>query len=100
MKTLDHNQTNASINHLYNIGPFTVFGPTDDAFEALPFEVRQKLAENKTLLTEVLEYHVVGGAVFSKDIAQDKLVPSVLKDNIRFNTYPVAGPVKVTCSSH
>ncbi|XP_071826039.1 transforming growth factor-beta-induced protein ig-h3-like [Apostichopus japonicus] len=82
------------VETLMGPGPFTVFGPTDDAFEALPFEVRQKLAQNKTLLTEVLEYHVVGGAVFSKDIAQDKLVPSVLKDNIRFNTYPVAGPVK------
>lgn len=76
-------------------GPLTVFGPTDEAFDALPFDVRKKLVENKTLLTEVLEYHVVGSAVFSTDIAQDKLVPSLVKDNIRFNTYPVGATPKV-----
>lgn len=44
-------------------GPFTVFAPTNDAFENLPSGTVETLLkpENKAMLTKVLTYHVVAG---------------------------------------
>jgi uncharacterized surface protein with fasciclin (FAS1) repeats len=49
-------------------GPFTVFAPTDKAFEALPKGTVENLLkpENKAKLQKVLTYHVVAGEVTSK----------------------------------
>jgi transforming growth factor-beta-induced protein len=46
-------------------GPFTVFAPTDDAFEALPKGTVETLLkpENKPTLVDILKYHVVSGSV-------------------------------------
>lgn len=51
-------------------GPFTVFAPTDAAFAKLPKGTLQSLLkpENKAKLTQILTYHVVSGAILSKDI--------------------------------
>ena len=52
-------------------GPFTVFAPTDDAFdaafEALGITAEDLLADTETL-TAILTYHVVDGAVPSSDV--------------------------------
>lgn len=88
------------VSTLKGKGPFTVFGPTDDAFLQLPLNVRQALLLNNTLLTDVLTYHVVGSSVFSKDISQGKLVPSLYaKTNIRFNTYPIGDTTMVVTAT-
>src|SRR6186997_3319827 len=44
-------------------GPFTVFAPTDKAFDMLPKGTVDNLlkAENKATLTKILTYHVVAG---------------------------------------
>jgi transforming growth factor-beta-induced protein len=46
-------------------GPFTVFAPTDDAFEKLPAGTVETLLkpENKEKLKAILLYHVVAGDV-------------------------------------
>ncbi len=44
-------------------GPFTVFAPTDEAFNKLPPGTVEALLNNIPLLTEVLTYHVVAGEV-------------------------------------
>jgi uncharacterized surface protein with fasciclin (FAS1) repeats len=51
-------------------GPFTVFAPTNDAFAALPDGVVDALLlpENRDLLTEILQYHVVLGSVPSDEL--------------------------------
>jgi transforming growth factor-beta-induced protein len=54
---------------LSSAGPFTVFAPTDDAFAALPQPVVEYLQGNPGLLTQVLSYHVVDGAIRSADAA-------------------------------
>lgn len=53
-------------------GPFTVFAPTDAAFEKLPAGTLEDLLkpENKDKLTAVLTYHVVPGAVKAADLAR------------------------------
>lgn len=59
-------------------GPFTVFAPTNDAFAALPAGLVDKLLlpENKDVLTQILTYHVVSGAVMAADVTAGD-VPSV-----------------------
>jgi len=55
---------------LANEGPFTVFAPTDEAFAALPTDVMNALMmpENQDLLTQILAYHVVPGAVTADEL--------------------------------
>ena len=52
-------------------GPFTVFAPTNAAFEALPEGLLEKLLlpENKEVLTKILTYHVVASKVMAADVA-------------------------------
>ncbi|MCB2072379.1 MAG: fasciclin domain-containing protein [Novosphingobium sp.] len=51
-------------------GPFTVFAPTDQAFDGLPEGTVQTLLEpgNKAKLQAVLTYHVVSGRVSAADL--------------------------------
>jgi len=51
-------------------GPFTVFAPTNAAFEALPAGLLEKLLlpENKEVLTKILTYHVVSAKVMAADV--------------------------------
>jgi uncharacterized surface protein with fasciclin (FAS1) repeats len=53
-------------------GPFTVFAPTNSAFEKLPAGTVETLLkpENKATLQSVLTYHVVSGNMDSKAIAK------------------------------
>ena len=67
-------------------GPFTVFAPTDEAFVKLPDWVK-KAVSNKTILAEVLQYHVLYGAVKSTDLKNDLLEKSALGQPIRVNIY-------------
>ena len=49
-------------------GPFTVFAPTDDAFNALPEGTVEGLLEDIPALTDVLTYHVVSGSVLAETV--------------------------------
>jgi uncharacterized surface protein with fasciclin (FAS1) repeats len=53
-------------------GPFTVFAPTDEAFENLPKGTVESLLkpENKQKLVDILKYHVVSGRVYSDQAVQ------------------------------
>lgn len=69
-------------------GPFTVFGPTNDAFAALPSDLVNDLNNNMTLLQETLKYHVINAKVMSGSVENDKLVDSLSTGNkIRTNVY-------------
>lgn len=50
-------------NALVNVGPLTVFAPTDAAFAALPEGTVENLVkpENKATLANILKYHVTPG---------------------------------------
>ena len=60
------------VDTLKGKGPFTVFAPTNAAFEKLPMGTVDTLVmpENKTMLTKILTYHVVAGKMDSKAIAK------------------------------
>jgi uncharacterized surface protein with fasciclin (FAS1) repeats len=60
------------VNDLSNAGPFTVFAPTNEAFNKLPAGTVESLMkpENKEKLQDILEYHVSVG-VFKPEMLQD-----------------------------
>ncbi len=58
------------VETLQGAGPFTVFAPTNAAFDMLPSGTVENLVkpENKGTLTTVLTYHVVPGSWSGKDL--------------------------------
>jgi uncharacterized surface protein with fasciclin (FAS1) repeats len=60
------------VETLESTGPFTVFAPTNEAFDRLPSGAVESLLkpENKDKLTGILTYHVVAGRLGSKDLAE------------------------------
>jgi len=58
-------------------GPFTVFAPTDAAFDAIdPFVLLDLLTDNDAL-AEILTYHVAGGTVLSTDLSDGQTITTV-----------------------
>lgn len=55
----------AYVDALANAGPFTVFAPTNEAFNQLPAGTVENLVkpENQTKLRDILEYHVYIGVI-------------------------------------
>ena len=58
------------VDTLSGAGPFTVFAPTNEAFNRLPAGTVAALLkpENKPTLTKILTYHVVAGRMTAADI--------------------------------
>lgn len=58
------------VDTLSGPGPFTVFAPTNEAFNALPAGTVDTLVkpENKATLTKILTYHVVSGRYTAADL--------------------------------
>ncbi len=59
------------VETLSSKGPFTVFAPTNEAFDKLPAGTVATLVkpENKAILTKILTYHVVAGKWSAAEIA-------------------------------
>jgi uncharacterized surface protein with fasciclin (FAS1) repeats len=78
MNSADHTTLVAAVkaanlvDTLNSKGPFTVFAPTNAAFDQLPAGTVDTLLkpENKAMLTKVLTYHVVSGKYDSKALAK------------------------------
>jgi len=76
------------VDTLKGEGPFTVFAPTDAAFEALPEGTVENLLkpENKDQLISILTYHVVPGKVMSGDITGDMMPETVQGSTVEITT--------------
>ncbi len=78
MNSADHTTLVAAVKAaglvetLQGKGPFTVFAPTNAAFDKLPAGTVETLVkpENKATLTKILTYHVVAGKYDSKKLMQ------------------------------
>lgn len=93
-------------------GPFTVFGPTNDAFNKLPAGTVDTLLkpENKDQLVKILTYHVVSGTYTSADLrvmaqkgetlmsVQGETLTPVLEDNMLYIQDANGGKSKVETS--
>ncbi len=58
-------------------GPYTLFAPTDEAFDALPADVIEEWENNPAALSDLLFYHTVLSEVLSEDL-EDGLTISML----------------------
>lgn len=82
-------------------GPFTVFAPTDAAFEKLPEGTVENLLkpENKDKLVDILTYHVVSGKVMAKTAVTLDKATALNKDDIKLavtdDTLTLNGSAKV-----
>lgn len=58
------------VETLGGAGPFTVFAPTNEAFDKLPAGTVDNLLkpENKATLVKILTYHVVAGRISAADL--------------------------------
>ncbi len=74
---------------LSNSGSFTLFAPTDAAFEALPEGVVELLLTDPTgVLSEVLLYHAVNSIALSTDLSDGQVVTTINGQDV---TIGVAG---------
>jgi uncharacterized surface protein with fasciclin (FAS1) repeats len=73
---------------LKNQGPFTVFAPTDDAFDKLPAATRDSLFApgGKDRLKEVVSYHIVRGKVTRADLGSMGAVKPILGKELMVST--------------
>ena len=53
-------------------GSYTVFAPTNDAFDALPEGTLESLLEDTDQLRSILSYHVIGEKISSSDIPEEE----------------------------
>lgn len=75
------------VGTLQSPGPFTVFAPTNDAFDKLPYGVLGKLLEpaNNDLLNELLLYHVVSGDVRAADVVMLTSATTAQGEDVKVN---------------
>ncbi|MEP7229209.1 MAG: fasciclin domain-containing protein [Ginsengibacter sp.] len=66
-------------------GPFTVFAPTNAAFDALPAGTVETLLkpENKGDLTKILTYHVVAGNVKAADLKDGQMIKTLQGEELK-----------------
>jgi transforming growth factor-beta-induced protein len=89
------------IGTLSQDGTFTMFAPTDDAFEALPEGMLIDLLkpENKETLGSLLGYHVIGSKLMAEDLQNDQSIITVqgesmtvnLKEGVKVNDAVITG---------
>jgi len=74
------------VDTLKGDGPFTVFAPTNAAFDALPAGTVDTLLmeENLDDLADILTYHVVAGAYTSADLTDGLTLTTVNGDELMF----------------
>jgi uncharacterized surface protein with fasciclin (FAS1) repeats len=79
-------KTAGLVHTLSDDGPFTVFAPTDAAFEKLPAGTVESLLEpeNRHQLVEILKYHVVPGRIYASDALQAQSTETVQGSRVRF----------------
>ncbi|MDQ2933043.1 MAG: fasciclin domain-containing protein [bacterium] len=67
------------VSTLQGPGPFTVFAPTNDAFNKLPAGTVETLLkpENKATLVDILTYHVVAGRYTLSDLSDGQVLKTV-----------------------
>lgn len=85
----DHTTLEAAViaaelaDDLQGAGPFTLFAPTDAAFEALPEGTVSTLLEDPTGdLANILLYHVVASKAYSKDLSNGQKISTLQGDMI------------------
>jgi len=67
---------------LSGAGPFTLFAPTDAAFNLLPAGTVTALLNDIPQLTDILKHHVVGASVMSSMLSNNQVVTTLLGTDV------------------
>lgn len=70
------------VETLSGAGPFTVFAPTDEAFDKLPAGTLDALLADVPMLANILLYHVVSGNVMAADVVALDSATTVQGDSV------------------
>lgn len=73
------------VDTLKGPGPFTVFAPTDEAFNKIPKADMDILMKDPMKLKEVLTFHVVEGKMMASDLAQHEYLQALSGGELRID---------------
>jgi transforming growth factor-beta-induced protein len=97
------------VNLLSGPGSFTVFAPTNAAFDALARELTGSASAtaadllvpaNRALVRAVLEYHVLGARVLKAEVPLGTPIDPVLAGTATFSIAAQAGALRITDARH
>lgn len=71
---------------LSNQGPFTVFAPTNGAFNQIPKDQLNSILSDKEQLSAILKYHVVSGKMMASDVTQQNSIQTLQGDSLTIDT--------------
>lgn len=77
-------------------GPYTVFAPSNQAFDAIPQETRERLLqpENREALRQILSYHVVPGQLAANELESGQIA-TVAGEPVNVQVDQAANQVRV-----
>jgi len=67
-------------------GPYTIFAPTNDAFNKIPSDELNELLGDHDKLVNTLKYHIVPGKYTAKDVAKMEKATSMSGEDITVDT--------------
>ncbi len=71
------------VGTLKSPGPFTVFAPTDEAFDRIPLGLVELLMKDASKSKNILLYHVVLGKITAEELGKLKSVKTVQGQELR-----------------
>ncbi len=84
-KLVDAVKAAGLVDTLKSPGPFTVFAPTDEAFNKIPKADWDMLMKDTAKLKDVLTLHVVEGKLMAVDLAQHEYLQAVSGEELRID---------------
>ena len=73
------------VDTLKGPGPFTVFAPTDEAFNKVPKADMDMLMKDPVKLKEVLTFHVVEGKMMASDLKEHEYLQALSGGELRID---------------
>ncbi len=73
------------VDTLKGSGPFTVFAPTDEAFNKIPKEAMDMLMKDPMKMKDVLTYHVVEGKMMAADLKEHEYLQALNGGELRID---------------
>jgi len=85
------------MDELSGPGPFTVFAPTNAAFDKLPAGTLSSLRSNLVALEDILDYHIVNGtAIMSTSLKVGMTAPTLEGSTVKVTSL---SPVKINTAT-
>jgi uncharacterized surface protein with fasciclin (FAS1) repeats len=74
------------VDTLKGPGPFTVFAPTDEAFNKIPQTDMDALMKNPMKLRDVLTFHVIEGKMMTEDLKEHEYLQALNGGELRIDS--------------